>query len=188
MRMTTDERLTIEGQLNSELNACLLRSVISAYQQHDQRLFAEMGLTPTLMARARRMSADSFTRVCNKFPIATITFDTRRFELMLDYAEREQEMDDLTNALITLGASQSMMDALTGIDPRDYRERRTALGIAPAPLGRPPALTEAQAERLYAALQQCPERDDERQRCLFLGQQTQLPLAQVWAHMKLNGG
>lgn len=180
--------MKIENRLNSELNACLLRSVIGAYQQNDHQIFTEMGLTPALMDRARRMSADSFTRVCNKFPIATITFDVRRFELMLDYAEREQEMDDLSNELITLGASQSMMEALTGIDPRNYRERRKLLGISPATLGRPPALDEQQAERLYAVLQQCPAADDERQRYLFLGQQTQLPLAQVWAHLKLNGG
>lgn len=176
------------NQLNNDndLNAYLLRRIISAYQNNDHQILSEMGLPPELLERARNMSADLFTQAC-KFTIAETKIDHRRFELMLDYAERERELNELINELIKRGASQSMLDALTGIDPREYRSRRKLLKMPPATQGRPAALNDDQIETLCSALrdQKCP--NDDLNRYLFLGANTELPLAQIWSHMKLYG-
>ena len=178
----------MEEQLNCELNACLLRYVISASNKHDHQTLCEMGLDIALMERVKGMNADVFTRL-SKFNIADVTFNSHRFGLMLDFVEHERTMDALMNEMIKLGASQSMLEDLVGVDPRDYRDRRKTLGMAPATQGRPPDLDAQQANAVYEAMKKYPEKENEDNLpnwyCL-LGKETGLPLSIIWQHLKFG--
>jgi hypothetical protein len=180
---------------NNDLNAYLLRLALNAYHAHDHQALRDMGLDicasngdtgeaiKALLDRAKTMNASIFAMGCG-FRIADVTFNPRLFSLMMDYAERESELNALINKLISLGASQSMMEDLTGIDGREYRARRNSLGLPPGAKGRPHALSEDQIACLYDAHRQCQDGLDEMNRYLFLGETTNLPLAQIWSHMK----
>jgi len=174
----------MEAQHNCELNACLLRCVINASNQNDHQTLRDLGLSQALVERAKNMNADVFIRL-SRFSIANITFDARRFGLMLDFVEQEREMDILVNKMITLEASQSMLENLAGIDPREYRDRRKALDMPPASQGRPQSLNDEQTTILYQALSKYPEPADNSTNDLLnwycqLGEETGLPLAKIW--------
>ncbi|MCF6256206.1 MAG: STY4526/YPO1902 family pathogenicity island replication protein [Gammaproteobacteria bacterium] len=182
----------MESQLNCELNACLLRCVINASNEYDHQTLRDLGLNTVLVDRAKNMNADVFSRL-SRFSIANITFDSHRFGLMLDFVEQEREMDILVNKMIQLDASQSMLGDLTGIDPREYRDRRKALNMPPASQGRPQNLDDQQTIILYEALSKYPEpkagssTNDMLNWYCQLGAETELPLAKIW-QQNLNFG
>lgn len=171
----------------TELNACLLRRAVEAYNSHDQNMLEEllaMGFDTSLLERISHTTSDVFTYVCD-FDIVDYRIDPRRVELICEFAEREKETRRLLNQLIVLGASQSMLNDLTGLDSREFRHRRKMLGLPKASQGRPADLTDAQADLLYQAMRQCP--DDfpsllEKYR--YLGEKTALPLSQIWSHQQ----
>jgi len=178
---------------NCELNVCLLRCVINASNENDHQTLHEMGLNANLIERAKKMNADVFIRL-SKFNIADITFNSHRFGLMLDFVEHERLMNDLINKMIIQGASQSMLESLTGIDPREYRDRRRTLGLAPASQGRPQNLDAKQTDKLYEVLSKHPEPDPDNVStndllnwyCL-IGEKTGLSLTKIW-HQNMKFG
>jgi len=178
----------MEEQLNCELNACLLRCVINASNENDYQTLMDMGLDIKLMERVKDMNADVFIRL-SKFNIADVRFNSHRFGLMLDFVEQERVMNTLVNRMIKLEASQSMLEDLVGIDPREYRDRRRTLGMAPATQGRPPDLDTHQTNCLYEALNKHPETknaDNILSWYCLLAEESGLSLSIIWRHMKLG--
>ncbi len=173
----------------TELNACLLRRAIEAYNSNDPNQLAEMqamGFDTALLERISQTTSEVFTQIC-AFDIIEVRLDPRRVELLCEFAEREKDARKLINRLIELGASQSMLHELVGLDPREFRNRRKMLGLPAAAQGRPADLTDEQADRLYHALRHGPEDfPGPLERYRYLGEETGLPLAQIWTHLRMN--
>ena len=180
-----------ESRNNSrtELNACLLRRAVEAYNSNDPLMLDElraMGFDAAILERISQTTSDVFTQLC-AFDIIDYRLDPRRVELLCEFAEREKDARQLINQLIALGASQSMLHELVGLDPRDFRNRRKMLGLPAAAQGRPADLTDEQADRLYQVMRQYT--DDfptPLEKYRHLGEETGLPVAQIWTHLRSN--
>ncbi len=173
----------------TELNAYLLRRAVEAYHSNDSQMLTElmsMGFDTPLLERISQTTSGVFTRICS-FDIIDYTLDPRRVELICEFAEGEKEARKLLNRLIELGASQAMLRELIGLDSREYRNRRKMLGLPATSQGRPVDLTDSQANHLFDAIRRYPsDLTNPLEKYRYLGEETGLPLAQIWTHMRTN--
>lgn len=109
-----------------------------------------------------------------------VSVDPVCFDRVLEHLERNKRSEALQDELIRLRASVSMMQAFFGLTNAEYATRRKLLGMAGAGVGRPPAPSEEEEQRIWKSWQDA-ERLSEAERYLQVGQKTGVPLSTVWA-------
>ena len=109
-----------------------------------------------------------------------VSIDSTCFDRVLDHMERNKDQEALQDALIRLRAPLAMMRAFFGVTNAEYAARRKLLGLAGTGVGRPPAPSEEDEQRVWQAWQAQAHLAVE-QRYLQVGQTTGVPLNTVWA-------
>lgn len=172
----------------TELNACLLRRAVDAYNSNDSLMLEElqsMGFDAPLLERISHTTSEVFTHLCS-FDIVDYRLDPRRVNLLCELAEREKDSRHLTDRVIELGASQAMLHNLIGLDPRDFRIRRKMLGLPAATQGRPATLTDDQVDHLYQVMRDFNNFPNLLAKYRHLSEKTGLAVSQIWAHLRTN--
>lgn len=170
---------------NNEFNAFMIRYITRLFHDHDFTSLKRMNVKPDLAKEIVNMSVSdserlsSFSSLICDLP----AFDESRFTMLIKYIHREDAKNDIIDRMIKLEASQVMLYKLAAVDPDEYRNRRKKLGLSPAPLGRPGAITEEQTTRLYEAWFLHKNEPDELLKYFKVGIASRIPLSQIWHYM-----
>ncbi|MBC8209465.1 MAG: DUF2857 family protein [Gammaproteobacteria bacterium] len=171
----------------SELNTCIVRFIIAAYEANDFRALKQLGLSDKQVKRVIEMPMKQFQRFnAMRTPIAAVEFNPRHFDLCVDYIIKESGADEIKDQMIQMDASAAMLEALTGMDIMEYRSRRTRLGLDKATQGRPASLTSDESITLSQSWMKFNDEQDVTMRYFKVGLDTRLPLNKVWAYMRLE--
>ncbi len=170
------------------VNAEIIRLVVDAYDQSDSRVLDLLGLNKTQIIKLRNLTMGQISQVMRqRTPIANITFDSRRFDLLVRHIEMESSRDGILDGLIVMHASAAMLYELAGMDSKSYRARRAKLGLVKATQGRPASLSSDESITLQRSWSRYRHfEDDPLKRYHSVGMDTSIPLNRVWSFMQLE--
>lgn len=166
---------------HAELVFHTLRYVTETLAEGDIHSVLDLGFRLDQIARLERFTLRDLYHISQvRTHFMDISVDPACFDRVLDHMERNKRHDALQDELIQLRAPLAMMRAFFGMTNAEYAARRKLLGMSGTGIGRPPAPSEADEQRVWKAWQSHAE-DPEEQRYLHVGQTTGIPLNTVWA-------
>jgi len=166
---------------HAELVFNILAYVTETLAEGDLHAALDLGFRLDQVERLQHLTLQDLhhlSRVRGHFMQARV--DPVCFDRVLEHLERNKRGEALQNELIRLRAPVSMMQAFFGLTNAEYAARRKLLGMAGAGVGRPPAPSEDEEQRIWKSWQDA-EGLPEAERYLHVGQETGVPLSTVWA-------
>jgi Protein of unknown function (DUF2857) len=166
---------------HAELVFHTLRYVTETLAEGDLHAVLDLGFRVDQVARLERLTLrelQALSQVRTHF--LDVSIDSACFDRVLDHMERNKDQEALQDGLIRLRAPLAMMRAFFGVTNAEYAARRKLLGLAGTGVGRPPAPSEEDEQRVWQAWQAQAHLAVE-QRYLQVGQTTGVPLNTVWA-------
>jgi len=166
---------------HAELVFHTLRYVTETLAEGDIHSVLDLGFRLDQIARLERFTLRDLYHISQvRTHFMDISVDPACFNRVLDHMERNKRHDALQNELIRLRAPLAMMRAFFGMTNAEYAARRKLLGMTGTGIGRPPAPSEDDEQRVWKAWQANANHPVEA-RYLHVGQTTGVPLNTVWA-------
>ncbi len=166
---------------HAELVFHTLRYVTETLAEGDIHSVLDLGFRLNQIARLERFTLRDLYHISQvRTHFMDISVDPACFDRVLDHMERNKRHDALQNELIRLRAPLAMMRAFFGMTNAEYAARRKLLGMTGTGIGRPPAPSEDDEQRVWKAWQANAHHPVEA-RYLHVGQATGVPLNTVWA-------
>ncbi len=167
------------------LNAFVIQYIYRLYQDRDVEGLRAIGLSKEVAKRVASLSLDEVGRLENfRAQIAEFKVTESHLEMMIKHVQHEGAKDELIDQLIQLGASQTMLAELAGIEPTEYRARRQALGLPNASAGRPSVLTEQESTKVHHVWHHYAGEPDDLLRYYYVGLDTDISLSRIWHHLQ----
>lgn len=169
-----------------ELTAAVLRYAALCIANGDEDALRELRLDPE---QVREVGALTLDELANLETVHTHCFevrlDLRRFQILMGRLVRARQAQELRLALIEADAPRLMMQALFGMQERDYSRTRRLAGVTTG-AGWPPSLDEQTEHRLWRALADCvstnPQRPLEPDQYLRAHRQHGVPMRSLWTY------
>jgi hypothetical protein len=169
---------------HAELVFHTLRYVTETLAEGDIHSVLDLGLRLDQIARLERLTLGDLHHLSEvRTHFMDIAVDPDCLDRVLEHMERNKRREALQDALIQQRAPLAMMRAFFGVTNAEYAARRKLLGLAGTGIGRPPAPSEDDEQRVWAAWQ-AHANDPIEQRYLHVGQNTGIPLSTVWALLR----
>ena len=166
---------------HAELVFHTLRYVTETLAEGDIHSVSELGFRLDQIARLEQFTLRDLHHISQvRTHFMDIAVDPACFDRVLDHMERNKRHGALQDELIQLRAPLAMMRAFFGMTNAEYAARRRLLGMTGTGIGRPPAPSEDDEQRVWKAWQNHAQHTLE-QRYLQVGQSTGIPLNTVWA-------
>jgi hypothetical protein len=173
--------------LFGDLNNTLIQLIVTAHKSNNFRALESLGLTHEQVDRVARMSIyqiQQFNQL--RSAIADISFDSRRFDICINYIQNESDIDTVKDHMIQMDASSAMLLELAGMDIQEYRGRRRRMSLDKPFQGRPGLLNPDEAKRVNTSWLGHRDETNELLHYHKVGVDTGLPLNKIWAHMRLD--
>ena len=113
----------------------------------------------------------------------TLELDPSALERQLKELENKQEVHELENTYLLLGAPRTLMRRLFGMHASEFTRRREILDLKGVSMGRPPQCDEATEHKLWL-LWQSHEELDIRHRFITIAEEANLDLHMVWGALR----
>lgn len=140
-----------------------------------------LGLTADEIVLLKRLTLDDLKQVCQcSHDFLTLRFDHPRLLAILHQAAQAAPQRQVHDKLLRQQASGPMMKALCGMNSVQYAQRRRALGLAGAGVGRPTVATDADQMVIWQAWHRHRNLDP-IPRYLATAQDSGQPLNVIWA-------
>lgn len=166
---------------HAELVFHTLRYVTETLAEGDIHSVLDLGFRLDQIARLERLTLRDLYHLSQvRTHFLDIAVDPACIDRVLDHMECSKRGEALQDDLIRLRAPLAMMRAFFGMTNAEYAARRKLLGMAGTGIGRPPAPSEDDEQRVWKAWQAHAHHLLE-QRYLQVGQATGIPLNTVWA-------
>lgn len=166
---------------HAELVFHTLRYVTETLAEGDIHSVLDLGFRLDQIARLERFTLRDLYHISQvRTHFMDVSVDPACFDRVLDHMERNKRHDALQDELIQQRAPLAMMRAFFGMTNAEYAARRKLLGMTGTGIGRPPAPSEDDEQRVWKAWQSNPRQPVE-QRYLHVGRTTSIPLNTVWA-------
>lgn len=169
-----------------ELTAAVLRYAALCIANGDEDALRELRLDP---AQVREIGALTLDELANLETVRTHCFEVRldpqRFRILMGRLVRARQAQELRLALIEADAPRLMMQALFGMQERDYSRIRRRAGVTTG-AGRPASFDEQTEHRLWRAvddsLSDNPQRPLEPDQYLRVHHQHGVSMRSLWAY------
>ena len=109
--------------------------------------------------------------------------DSSALERQLKELENKQELHELENTYLLLGAPRTLMRRLFGMHASEFTRRREILDLKGISMGRPQQCDEAMEHKVWI-LWQSHEELDIRHRLITVAEETKLDLHMVWRALR----
>ncbi|MYK82601.1 MAG: DUF2857 family protein [Gammaproteobacteria bacterium] len=170
----------------AELTAALLRYAALCVADGDEDALRELRIDA---AQIREIGALTLAELANLETVHMhcfeVRFDPQRFRVLKSRLTSAWRYQELRLALIEADAPRLMMQALFGMQERDYSRTRRLLCVT-AGAGRPPLLDEATERLLWRAVGDAlgnnPHRPLEPDQYLRVHRQHGVPMRALWAY------
>ena len=113
----------------------------------------------------------------------TLQLDSSALERQLKELENKQEVHELENTCLLLGAPRTLMRRLFGMHASEFTRRREILNLKGNSMGRPPQCDEAMEHKVWL-LWQSHEELDIRHRFITTAEEADLDLHMVWGALR----
>ncbi len=174
------------------LNRTVILTAVEALQKHDYKTLQHMGADPKTVEQLQTLDLDSmvFARTLQT-SLIDIKFNLKAMELLFKHTSREAARERLINEAIRLGLRQPMLYAFTGINRREFSDRRRTLNLPKHATGRIEKLQEddeIQVMTAYHRLTTGEATYEPLEILVCVGRETGLRLDQVWTALEDSGG
>lgn len=170
-----------------EFNHVITRFILDLYHSGEDDALVQLGVSKSTAKELSELSLSSHQRLakCQQL-LGNVAIDEKKLKRLIQYVLHNDNKDNFINKLITMEASQSMLERLAGVEPHEFRQRRNLLDLPKAASGRPALLSDKEAINLTEAWQRHAEhKDDLLLRYYYVGIDTGIPLSRLWNHMQL---
>lgn len=166
----------------AELNEAVIKFVLELYDNGRFEALNHMGICKDDIESLKELNIGSMRNMRN-YPtlIVDFKFDKSRAIHLVKHIKTEAENKSKVNALIGLGASQPMLEDLSGIDREEFKKRKAQLGITEDSRGRPPALDDEEVNRVNEIMR-LNKGLDQIGLYILIGNETGINLSSVWAY------
>ncbi len=168
----------------AELNEAIIKFILEQFDSGRFETLDYIGINKSDVNSLRSLNVGEMRNIRN-FPtlIADFKFNGDRAHHLVKHIESEADKNTKTDCLIELGASQPMLETLTGLDREEFKKRKGQMGIVDTNRGRPCALTDKEINRVNEILRHNKELG-QIELYIQIGEESGINLSSVWAYIQ----